>query len=122
MIEVWVELRGGPASYANVTVYRDNRHQLPLMVEVLVTGGVLEYKLTSAVTDPDGYPIYRCPTNWRSAVRSTAPVPTRAVVVAPKTGPAEEVDRLDALLAALEAKDAGAVAKYRDPFAHPPGA
>jgi hypothetical protein len=105
LIEVCVELRGGPAGYTNVVVYRDNGHRLPPTVEVIVTGGVLDYKLTSAVTNPDGYPIYRCPTNWRLAVRPAQPVPTvpRAQVAAP----AEEVDPLDALLAELDAKDAG---------------
>lgn len=122
LIEVQVELRGGPASYTNVAVYRDNRHQLPLTVEVLVTGGVLDYKLTSAVTEPDGYPIYRCPTNWRSVVRPAEPVPSpAAAAVEPKTGPPQEVDRLDVLLAALDAKDARAAAENRDPFAHPTG-
>lgn len=122
MSEVRVELRGGPAGYTNVAVYRDNDHQLPATVEVIVTGGVLDYKLTSAVTEPDGYPIYRCPTNWRSAVRPPEPVPSPAAAVQPETKPAQEVDRLDALLAALDAKDARAIAEDRDPFAHPTGA
>lgn len=107
--EVWVELRGGPASYTIVEVYRDNGHRLPPTVEVLVAGGVLDYRLTSAVTAPDGYPIYRCPTNWRLAVRPAAPVPTVASPGAPGdtvAPPAAAVDPLDALLAALDAKDA----------------
>jgi hypothetical protein len=106
---MWVELRGGPAGYTNVVVYRDNGHQLPPTVEVIVTGGVLDYKLTSAVTAPDGYPIYRCPTNWRLAVRPAGPVPTAPSPDAPGnavTLPADEVDPLDALLAALDARDA----------------
>jgi hypothetical protein len=107
VIEVWVELRGGPAGYTNLAVYRDNGHQLPSTVEVIVTGGVLDYKLTSAVTEPDGYPIYRCPTNWRLAVRSPEPVPTVSPPLAAKApAPAEEIDPLDALLAELDAKDA----------------
>ena len=106
MIEVWVELRGGPATYTNVAVYRDNSHQLPPTVEVIVTGGVLDYKLTSAVTSPDGYPIYRCPTNWRLAVRPAEPVGPPHAAVATVPTPAEKVDPLDALLAALDAKDA----------------
>ena len=109
MSEVWVELRGGPASYTSVVVYRDNGHRLPLRVEVIVTGGVLDYKLTSAVTAPEGCPIYRCPTNWRLAVRPAEPVPTLPrppVAAGPVTAPAEEVDPLDALLAQLDAKDA----------------
>jgi hypothetical protein len=108
--EVWVELRGGPVGYTNVVVYRDNGHQLPLRVEVIVTGGVLDYKLTSAVTAADGYPIYRCPTNWRLAVRPSEPVPTvpcPPVAVGRMVAPVEEVDPLDALLAELDAKDAG---------------
>ena len=117
MIEVRVELRGGPAGYTTVPVYRDNRHHLPSTVEVLVSGGVLEYKLTSAVTDPEGHPIYRCPTNWRLAVRPEHPVgPAPQPVVAP-AAPVEEVDRLDALLAALDAKDARRDAEPEDPFA-----
>jgi hypothetical protein len=106
LIEVWVELRGGPAGYTNLAVYRDNGHQLPATVEVIVTGGILDYKLTSAVTSPDGYPIYRCPTNWRLAVRPHEPVPSGPrppVAVAP---PAEDIDPLDALLAQFDAKDA----------------
>lgn len=109
MREVWVELRGGPASYTNVAVYRDNGHQLPPTVEVIVTGGVLDYKLTSAVTTPDGHPIYRCPTNWRLAVRPPEPVPTVPhphPSVGAVTAPIEEIDPLDALLAELDAKDA----------------
>ena len=50
MSEARIELRGGPASYTNLTVYRDNSHQLPLTVEVIVGGGVLDYKLTGSVT------------------------------------------------------------------------
>ncbi|GAA0228307.1 hypothetical protein [Cryptosporangium japonicum] len=99
MSEDRIELRGGPASYTNLTVYRDNNHQLPPTVEMLVADGILDYKLTSAVTTPDGYPIYRCPTNWRLAVR---PAPTAA----PRPEPAAEVDPLDALLAALDQDDA----------------
>ncbi|WP_143175689.1 hypothetical protein [Cryptosporangium aurantiacum] len=106
MTEVRVELRGGPAGYTTVPVYRDNRHQLPATVEVGVTGGILEYKLTSAVTDPDGYPIYRCPTNWRLAVRPAQPVPTAPPSPASVGAPTEEIDPLDALLAELDAKDA----------------
>jgi hypothetical protein len=112
--EAWAELRGGPAGYTSVEVYRDNRHQLPATVEVIVTGGVLDYKLTSAVTTPEGYPIYRCPTNWRLAVRPAQPVPTdpppqpvadAADAADGLPAPAEEIDPLDALLAELDAKD-----------------
>ncbi|SHN44638.1 hypothetical protein SAMN05443668_110294 [Cryptosporangium aurantiacum] len=99
-----MELRGGPAGYTNVAVYRDNGHRLPPTVEVIVTGGVLDYKLTSAVTTPDGYPIYRCPTNWRLAVRPAQPAPTAPPAAV--GAPAEEIDPLDALLAELDAKDA----------------
>ena len=108
MSEVRVELRGGPAGYTNVAVYRDNDHQLPATVEVIVTGGVLDYKLTSAVT-ADGDPIYRCPTNWRLAVRPPEPVPTLPCphdAVGAVAAPVEEVDPLDALLAELDGKDA----------------
>ncbi|MFG1928737.1 hypothetical protein [Cryptosporangium sp. NPDC048952] len=101
MSEARIELRGGPASYTTLTVYRDNNHQLPPTIEMLVADGVLDYKLTSAVTT-DGYPIYRCPTNWRLAVRRPEPTPTAA---APET-PAGEIDPLDALLAALDQEDA----------------
>lgn len=105
MSEAPIELRGGPASYTTLTVYRDNNHQLPSTVEVLVTGGTLDYKLTSAVTSPDGYPIYRCPTNWRLAVRP-AETPSRdAPTPAPAAAPAAEIDPLDALLAQLDAKE-----------------
>lgn len=103
MIEVCVELRGGPVAYTTVAVYRDNAHQLPPLVEVVVTGGVLEYKLTSGVTASDGYPIYRCPTNWRLAVRPAEAAPSRSL---PSAAPAEDVDPLDALLAELDAGDA----------------
>jgi hypothetical protein len=107
--EVWVELRGGPAGYTNVAVYRDNGHQLPATVEVIVTGGVLDYKLTSALTTPEGYPIYRCPTNWRLAVRPAEPVPLRPTQVAAQAEePVEEIDPLDALFAEFDAKDARA--------------
>ena len=108
MSEARIELRGGPASYTNLTVYRDNSHQLPLTVEVIVGGGVLDYKLTGSVTAPDGYPIYRCPTNWRLAVRPPEPIPTVApphAAVEEETAPAVEVDPLDALLAEFDAKD-----------------
>ncbi|WP_035857974.1 hypothetical protein [Cryptosporangium arvum] len=106
MSEARIELRGGPASYTSLTVYRDNNHQLPPTVEMLVADGILDYKLTSAVTSPDGYPIYRCPTNWRLAVRPAGPVaPTRAPAEEPAT-PVDEVDPLDALLAALDQEDA----------------
>ena len=64
---------GKVASYTTLTVYRDNNRQLPPTVEMLVADGVLDHKLTSAVTTPDGYPIYRCPTNWRLAVGSNEP-------------------------------------------------
>lgn len=117
--EVQVELRGGPAGYTTVPVYRDNRHHLPPTVEVVVTGGILDYKVTSAVTDPDGYPIYRCPTNWRLAVRPAHPVGTEPGPEPAVTQPAQEVDRLDALLAELDANDARRHAERGDPFAHP---
>lgn len=120
MIEVEVELRGGPASFTTVPVYRDNRHQLPPTVEVLVTGGVLDYKLTSALTNPDGYPIYRCPTNWRLAVRPAHPIDPGPNPAPAVTTTVEEVDRLDALLAELDASDARRDAERRDPFALPP--
>ena len=107
MSEAWVELRGGPASYTSVAVYRDNGHRLPPTVEVIVTGGVLDYKLTSAVTAAEGYAIYRCPTNWRLAVRPAGPVPTVAPPPDTVAGPVEDIDPLDALLAELDAKDAG---------------
>ncbi|WP_376981925.1 hypothetical protein [Cryptosporangium minutisporangium] len=119
LIEVQVELRGGPAGYTTVLAYRDNRHQLPSTVEVLVTGGILDYKLTSAVTDPDGRPIYRCPTNWRLAVRPAHPARTEPSPAAAVTVSTKEVDRLDALLAELDANDARRHAERGDPFAHP---
>jgi hypothetical protein len=106
LVEVCVELRGGPAGYTSVVVYRDNGHQLPSTVEVVVTGGVLDYKLTSAVTAPEGYPIYRCPTNWRLAVRPAEPAAAVSRPRAAVAAPVEEVDPLDALLAELDAKDA----------------
>jgi hypothetical protein len=106
LIEVWVELRGGPAGYTNLAVYRSNDHELPKTVEMIVTGGILDYKLTSAVTAPDGYPIYRCPTNWRLAVRAAEPDPTTPRPQVPASPPTEDIDPLDALLAKLDAKDA----------------
>ncbi|MFG1925024.1 hypothetical protein [Cryptosporangium sp. NPDC048952] len=108
MSEARVELRGGPASYTNLTVYRDNSRQLPPTIEMLVADGVLDYKLTSAVTTPDGYPIYRCPTNWRLAVRPTEVTPTEATPAAAPAveEPSAEIHPLDALLAELDAKDA----------------
>ncbi|WP_035857909.1 hypothetical protein [Cryptosporangium arvum] len=72
---------------------------------MLVADGVLDYKLTSAVTTPDGYPIYRCPTNWRLAVRPTQPIPPGHDPVETPAAPAGEVAPLDALLAALDQKD-----------------
>ncbi|EXG82312.1 hypothetical protein [Cryptosporangium arvum] len=72
---------------------------------MLVADSILDYKLTSATTTADGYPIYRCPTNWRLAVRPTQPTPPGHDPAETPAAPAAEIDPLDALLAALDHQD-----------------